>query len=246
MMSAWGDVRSFCERGAVANKSVRALPTKTVLEYFGHLRPVSGHLHRDLTASAFISLPAQSPVSNCPERSGQRHLRSGIRNKKSVAAVTLVEALIALGIMVLFVCACLTTIVVSQVSVRKAKEEAIAIDFLTKYTENVKALPFGYVTAGQPINLLYNGTGVAPLIAIPANGTWVPIDTADYQTFYPDLLWFNNRNPKMLVTLTKNTVGGVLHDIEINVRVDWDPPISKGGRQEVQVDFLRTKDVTQL
>jgi hypothetical protein len=50
----------------------------------------------------------------------------------------------------------------------------------------------------------------------------------------------------MTVTLTKNSVSGTLHDIEVNVKVDWDPPISKGGRQEVQVDFLRTKDTTQL
>jgi len=48
------------------------------------------------------------------------------------------------------------------------------------------------------------------------------------------------------VTLTKTTVSGALHDIEVNIKVDWNPPISKGGRQEVQVDFLRTKDTSQL
>ena len=58
--------------------------------------------------------------------------------------------------------------------------------------------------------------------------------------------WLSNRNPAMLVTLTPNNVGGVLHDIEVNVKIDWDAPLAKGGRLEVQVDFLRTKDVSTL
>ena len=119
------------------------------------------------------------------------------------------------------------------------------IDFLTKYTENIKALPFTSVYTGAPINVYYNGAN-GPLINIPPNGTPVSINTTDYKTFYTDLLWFNNRNPTMTVTLTQTTISGTLHDIEVNVKVDWDPPISKGGRQEVQVDFLRTKDTTQL
>jgi hypothetical protein len=118
------------------------------------------------------------------------------------------------------------------------------IDFLTKYTENIKALPFTSVNEGQPINIIFSAS---PLINIPlpANNP-VSLNTTAYKTFYPDLLWFNNRTPTMTVTLTKNSVSGTLHDIEVNVKVDWDPPISKGGRQEVQVDFLRTKDTTQL
>jgi hypothetical protein len=84
------------------------------------------------------------------------------------------------------------------------------------------------------------------LITIPASNSWVPINTAAFQTFYPDLLWVSNSNPAMLVTLTQNSVAGTLHDIEINVKVDWDSPVSKGGRQEVEVDFLRTVDVPTL
>ena len=180
-----------------------------------------------------------------PTRQGR--MCPGIHKRKNIAGVTLVEAMIALGVMVLFAMACMTSIVMSQVSVRKAKEEAIAMNFLTKYAENIKALPFTSVYTGMPINNLYNGTFGAPLIAIPTSGTWVSINTTAYQTFYPDLtLWFNNRNPQMMVTLTKNNVAGVLHDIQVNIRLDWDPPISKGARQEVQVNFLRTKDVTQL
>jgi hypothetical protein len=203
-----------------------------------------------MTAKLFISASAQLPATTNLARSGTRHFCSGFRGVKGAAAFTLVEAMIALGVMVLVTAACLSAILVNQISTRKSKEEAIAMDFLTKYSETIKALPFTSVVAGQHINNLYDGlihNGVLfPLINIPASGVSVPVNTPDYLLFYNDLLWFNNRNPHMVVTFTPNTVAGVLHDIEVNVKLDWDPPLSKGGTQEVQVDFLRTKDVPAL
>jgi Tfp pilus assembly protein PilV len=163
-----------------------------------------------------------------------------------MAAFTLIEAMIALGILGICVAACLAAVVTNQVCDRKAKEEALAMDFLTKYVENIKALPFSSVAPGLPINSIYNGTGGAPLIAIPANSSWVSLNTTAFQTFYPDLLWLSNRNPKMQVSLRQNSVAGALHDIEINVKIDWDSPLGKGGRLEVEVDFLRTVDVPTL
>jgi hypothetical protein len=183
------------------------------------------------------SAPINSSLRQC----------SAIGGQKTIAAFTLIEALMALGIMVLFVAACMSAILVNQVATRKAKEEAIAMDFLTKYAESIKALPFTSVAVGQPINELFDGTHGAPLIAIPASGSWVAVNTTAYGYFSPDLVtWLTNRGPQMMVTLTPNSVSGSLHDIEVNVRLDWDPPISRGARQEVQVDFLRTKDTTQL
>jgi hypothetical protein len=199
-----------------------------------------------MTAKYSISATTQSPGITLLARSEVRHFCSGFRGVKGAAAFTLVEAMISCGVLVLFTAACLSSIMVNQVSVRKAKEEAIAVDFLTKYVENIKDLPFTSVVTGLPINNIYNGVSPAPLIAIPASGAVVPLNTTAYQLFYPDLIWFNNRNPQMTVTFTPNVVAGTLHDIEVNVKFDWDPPISKGGRQEVQVDFLRTKDTTQL
>jgi hypothetical protein len=156
------------------------------------------------------------------------------------------EAVVSLGLMGFFVAASMSAIVTNQVCSRTAKEQAIGMDFLTKYVENIKALPFASVAPGLPINTIYNGAGGAPLITIPANNSWFSITNTAFQTFYPDLLWFNNRNPKMQVTLTQNSVAGTLHDIEINAKVDWDAPLAKGGRLEVQVDFLRTVDVPTL
>lgn len=211
---------------------------------------ISGHACSDLgqmacgTGSKTVS-PAFIQIEGQPFKFGPRQNRFNHLKSKRVAAFTLVEAIISLGVMVLFVAACMSAIVINQVSIRKAREEAAAMDFLTKYVETMKALPFTSVVAGTPINSFWDGVN-APLIAIPANSSWVSINATAYQTFYPDLLWFQNRNPQMQVVLTPNVVGGITHDIEINVKITWDPPISRGDRQQVQVDFLRTKDVPNL
>ncbi len=145
-----------------------------------------------------------------------------------------------------FVAGSMSAIVADQVASRKAKEHAIGMDFLTKYVENIKALPFASVAAGLPINSIYDGVGGAPLVTILTNNTPVSLLSTNFQIFYPDLVWLNNRHPTLQVTLTTNSVAGALHDIEINVKMDWDAPLTKGGRQEVQVDVLRTVDVPTL
>ena len=50
--------------------------------------------------------------------------KSSRRRPKSLRAFTLIEAMIALGVMVLFVAACMSAIVINQLSVRKAREQA--------------------------------------------------------------------------------------------------------------------------
>ena len=93
--------------------------------------------------------------------------RAAFRKTRGDSAFLLIEAAVALGLLGIFIAACLSAIVTNQVCDRKAKEEAIAMDFLTKYVENIKALPFASVAPGLPINSIYNGAGGAPLIAIP-------------------------------------------------------------------------------
>jgi hypothetical protein len=177
---------------------------------------------------------------------GPRGSRAGMRNTRGVGGFTLIEAVMSVGLLGIFVAASTTAIVTDQVCSRKAKEQAIAMDFLTKYVENIKALPFTSVAPGLPINSIYNGTDGAILITIPTSNSWVSLSTPNFQTFYPDLLWLSNRNPEMQVILTQNSVAGTLHDIELNVKVAWNAPLAKGGQQEVQVDFLRTVDVPTL
>ena len=155
-----------------------------------------GFRHSIFGGSARLPMLAGLPSSGLNDsfRKGMRKSGWGFRTRSGVAAFTLVDAMMSTGIMVLFTAACLSSVVVNQVSVRKSKEEAIAMDFLTKYTENIKALPFTSVVAGLPINNLYNGVAPNPLITIPPNGTWVPLNTTLYEKwFYSDLLWLNNR-----------------------------------------------------
>jgi hypothetical protein len=158
----------------------------------------------------------------------------------------LAEAVVAVGLLGIMLAAGLSAIVANQVCNQKAKEEAIAMDFLTKYVENIKALPFTSIAPGLPINSLYNGTGGTPLILIPSNSSPVSINTTNYQTFYPDLLWLTNLNPTMQVILTQNSNSGVLHDIEINAQVQWNSPLARGGQIQVEIDMLRTVDVPNL
>jgi Tfp pilus assembly protein PilV len=163
-----------------------------------------------------------------------------------MAGFSLVEALVALGLLGIFMAAGLSALVTNQVCDRKAKEYAIAMNFMTKYVENIKALPFTSVAPGLPINSIYNGTGGAPLIAIPLTNSPVSLNTTAFQTFYPDLLWMTNLNPTMQVTLTQTSVAGALHDIEVNVQISWNAVLGKGGQLQVQTDFLRTVDVPTL
>ena len=162
------------------------------------------------------------------------------------AGFTLAEIMIATLVIALLTAACLLAVGFDQVAIRKAKEEAIVMDFLTHYAENVKALPFAMVVSGYPINSLYNGQGGAPRISIPPPNEWVAVDTNAFQIFDPDLLWLTGRHPQMQVALTTNVVAGVLHDVDVNLKLDWDSPLGRGGRLEVQLDLLRTKDVPTL
>ena len=168
------------------------------------------------------------------------------RKSRASAGFTVAEVVVAIGLFGVFIVAGLSSIVIDQVSNRKAKQEAIAMNFLTKYVENVKALPFTSVSPGLPVNSLYNGAAGAPLIIIPSNNSPVSLNTLAFQTFYPDLLWLTNLNPTMTVNLTQNNVAGVLHDIEMNIKVDWNAPLARGGQLEVEVDMLRTVDSPSL
>jgi hypothetical protein len=136
--------------------------------------------------------------------------------------------------------------VVNQICDRKAKQEAIAMNFLTKYVENIKALPFASISPGLPINSIYNGAGGAPLIPIPSNNVPVSLNTSAYQTFYPDLIWLSNLHPTIRLNLAENSTNGVVHDIEISAIVNWSSPLGRGSELQVQVDSYRTLDVPTL
>src|SRR5580700_2128074 len=92
---------------------------------------------------------------------------AALGRRRSCRGFSLIEATIATAVMGLFIMICATAIVFDQVSVRKAKEEALVMDFLTHYAENLKALPFTSLVPGFPINSLYDGANGAPALTIP-------------------------------------------------------------------------------
>jgi hypothetical protein len=129
---------------------------------------------------------------------------NGRRRKgdNSALGFSLAEALIATAVLGICVMACFSAIMFNRVSSVKAKEEAIVMDFMIHYLELARGIPFISLVEGQPINYLYNGANSAPSIIIPTNGVWTAINTSDFTTFHPDLVWLKNRNPQMRTTIT--------------------------------------------
>jgi hypothetical protein len=125
----------------------------------------------------------------------------------------------------------------------KAKEQAIALDFLIHYVETVKALPFADLRPGEPINSLYDGSGDAPRIALPGNDSFFSVENDDYETFHPDLAWFRGRDPQMQVLLRTINSAGVPHTRHLKVRLAWDAPLERGGRMELHLDALKFRDL---
>jgi prepilin-type N-terminal cleavage/methylation domain-containing protein len=170
--------------------------------------------------------------------------RPSLRKRSDqIQGFTLVEVMISVLILALFMGACFSSILFNRLTSMKAKEEAIAMDFLMHYVENIKALPFNEVSPGRPINSLLDGSDGAPNIRIPANASWVALNTANFENFHPDLVWVHNRNPQLRVVLTSRTASGVPHDVHLNVTMAWDAPLRRGGPLQMQLDLLRTKDL---
>ncbi len=169
----------------------------------------------------------------------------GRRGRKGLATAgfTLAEAILAAGVLAFFIIVCYWSILFSRLGSTKTREQGIMSDFLVHYVEMIKALPFSSVGAGAPINPLFDGTGGAPNITIPASGSRTALNTAPYLTFHPDLLWLTSRNPQLCVTYTTNSLNAVAHDLHLAAQVTWDPPLGLGARQVVQFDLVRTKDL---
>lgn len=144
--------------------------------------------------------------------------------------MTLVEAILGVAVLSLFLAACFSSILFNRVASMKAKEEAVANNFLLHYAENLKGLAFEDVRSGIPINPMFNGLAGAPNIRIPATNSWANVDTADFETFHPDLVWLHYRNPQLRVDFTTETSGGVARTKHLKLRLAWDPPLNRGGR----------------
>jgi prepilin-type N-terminal cleavage/methylation domain-containing protein len=158
-------------------------------------------------------------------------------------AFTLTEIMIAVVIMTMIVVTCFAAITFNRVAHMKAKEEAIALDFLMHYVETVKALPFDDLRPGVAISPLFDGGGGAPNIRIPLNATWVSVSSADYQVFHPDLIWLTGRRPELQAILTPEVVGGLERSKHLHVTFRSDPPLGLGSRLNVALDTVRAQSL---
>lgn len=156
---------------------------------------------------------------------------------------TLVEAILTLAVMTLLVVLCLSAVSFSRVTSFKSKEEAVAMGFLDHYAEMVRALPFANVMPGWPVNPLLDGTGGGPNIRIPAHADWVPVNTEDFLSFHPDLIWLKNRMPEMRVTLTTILQAGEPHTKHLRLELRWNPPFGRGYLRTQRLDVVRVRSL---
>lgn len=94
------------------------------------------------------------------------------------------------------------------------------------------------------INPLFDGSANSTAeIRIPSDTSWVALNTDDFEIFHPDLIWIHNRNPKMQVTLTTTMASGTAHTKTLDVRVQWDSPLQRGGPLREEMVIVRVKDL---
>ncbi len=169
-------------------------------------------------------------------------LRFHSQVRSTQKAHTLIEVMIGSAILAIVVLANMGAISFSRMSSSKDFEKGIVSDFMGRYLECIKGLPFNQLITNTPINGLYNGVGGTPNIRIPSNTNWISINTVNYQTFHPDLLWLTNRTPQMRVILEPTMSNGLPHIQHLQVEVAWDPPIRFGARSVRRLDLVRVQD----
>lgn len=163
--------------------------------------------------------------------------------RNNTRAFTLPEVMLAVGIVSLLVIANFTAISMNRLQNAKESERSIMVDFGIHYLELVKGLPFEETMQGMPINGLYDGKNSALLIPLPSTENWMSINDPTYQTFHPDLVWLEPRNPKMRVSLTTTQAGGADHTKHIKLELQWDAPMDIGAKQTLRLDMVKEKDL---
>jgi hypothetical protein len=175
------------------------------------------------------------------ERGGSADPATG--GARGVGAFTLAEVMIAMGVVGLLVFANLSAMYLARMSNYRDLDKGIMSDFLQHYVEQVKGLGFSEVRTNSPINGLFNGLSGTPLITIPTSTNWFSLNTTNYQTFHPDLVWLTNRSPEIRVVLTITSVGGLEHTKHLLAEVRWRPPMGKGDLMARRLDMVRVRDL---
>ena len=155
---------------------------------------------------------------------------------------TIVEELVAMGLVSMFGFACLSSISFTRTQRFRDREAGITADFMAHYVEHLKAMSFDQLRPGQPVNALYDGTGGSAAVTIPASGTWVNLADNNHLTFHPELAWIASRQPAYRVTLTTTESGGAPHTKHVAIEVSWVQPLST-RRLTNRLDLVRVRDL---
>lgn len=136
----------------------------------------------------------------------------------------------------------LSAISLCRIESEKEKDHAIVLDFVTHYLEMVRGLPFAEVRAGEPINPLLDGGQGGPRIVIPATTEWISLNTTDYESFHPEIVWLSAKHPEMRVQLVVQQAGGEDHTKWLIMELRWDAPLGRGGKLNARFDLTRYRD----
>ncbi|MCB2154497.1 prepilin-type N-terminal cleavage/methylation domain-containing protein [bacterium] len=172
------------------------------------------------------------------------HVRRALpfsRSRKS--GFSLIEVMFATAIVALLFMAALSALYMHRIQAKKYQERAVVLDFATHYIEHLKGLPFSDLQPGSPINPLYDGQDGAPDIRVPTTDDWVSLSSDDFETFHPELVLLEARNPEISVSMTTTLDGSREKTKHVRVRIRWDSPMGKGRRMTAQLDMTRFVDV---
>ena len=156
---------------------------------------------------------------------------------------TLVEVTMSIALITVLFLANMSALYTSRIQQAKDREQAIITDFMVHYCEMVRGMEFANIRELAPLDHLYDGKQGAPDIRIPANPVWVNIETDDYYTFHPELVWLEGRNLELRVRLQTSTQAGVAHTKHLSLEIRWNAPLNVGGVLSERMDIVRFKDV---
>lgn len=156
---------------------------------------------------------------------------------------TLVEVTMSIALITLLFLANMSALYTSRIQQAKDREQAIITDFMVHYCEMFRGMEFSNISEHAPLDYLYDGKQGAPDIRIPRTKAWFDIETDDYYTFHPELVWLEGRDLELRVRLDTSTLAGVAHTKHLSVEVRWRAPLNVGGVLSEKMNVVRFKDV---
>jgi type II secretory pathway pseudopilin PulG len=161
------------------------------------------------------------------------------RKKLGKKAFTIIEVIVASGILSFIFIGTIFSIQYSQIQNRKTTEYLYMLDFCRHYLEISRGKPFAEILPGQTINTMFDGEHGAPDVRFPADSNWRTMLTEDLRNFHPDLEWFVQRAPEYRLFINNQLLNGNIVSRHLRLEVRWKPPLEKGtSRSSIRLDSV--------